>query len=222
MDSFDDDYDHDSKEEDLETFDLSISTELANSNYEKAGELVREEPDQVSLTSHAHLLNDKMHNLIEEVLMEVNLPYRPSDFQMISLHVLGSHRNLLLISPTGSGKTLVIFLGTLLLRKMTGISQGVCLVTEPLNLILTEKLGNSLIPTGVISMTGQLRSSLEERDGVCLSKPEEEFLDGSLPCLFGHPESWLSEKGPALIIELHNKGRKLYIFNITNKYNSFC
>merc|ERR1719318_2170910 len=98
---------------------------------------------------------------------------------------------------------------------MMKISEGVAVITEPLNMIMSEKLATSIVPTGVISMSGELKTSLEERDGVKLSAPEEKFLDGSLPCLFGHPESWLSEKGKELIKELHKK--KSIILNVTDE-----
>ena len=98
------------------------------------------------------------------------------------------------------------------------ISEGVSVITEPLNMIMAEKLATSFVPTGVISMTGELKTSLEERDGVKLSAPEENFLDGSLPCLFGHPESWLPEKGKELIKELHK--RKRIILNVTDEMHS--
>ena len=100
---------------------LPIDTEQANWNYDQAGGLVQEEEDQISLHVYSHLLQDKIHLMIQEVLIEVKLPYNPTDFQLLSLHVLGHRKNLFLISPTGSGKTLVIYLGILLLRKITGI-----------------------------------------------------------------------------------------------------
>ena len=104
------------------------------------------------------------------------MPYKLSDFQILSLHVLGSGNNLLLVIPTGSVKTNVIYLGTLLLRKVMNISEGVSVITEPLNMIMTEKLSSSIIPTGVISMAGELKTGLEERDGVKLSAPEENLF----------------------------------------------
>ena len=173
------------------------------------------EKDQISLDLYPHLLNDDVHLALQEVLHDVQLPFVLSDFQLLSLHVIGSCQNLLLVSPTGSGKTMVIYLGILLLRKIMNISEGVAIVTEPMNIIMPEKLGSSIIPTGVISMSGELKTSVEERDGVKLSAPEEKFLDGSLPCLFGHAESWLSDKGRELIKALHKKGRIL--LNVTDE-----
>ena len=205
--------DEDSLEElnESDFLSLSICSSNAKMNYELAGKEVPDEEDQISMADNEHLLNDQVHLHIQELLHELQLPFPLSSYQLLSLHVLGSSRNLMLVSPTGSGKTMVIYLGTLLLRKMLDLPEGVAIITEPLNMILAEKLKSKVVPTGVISMTGELKSSLEERDGVKLSAPEENFLDGSLPCLFGHPESWLSEKGRQLVKELHKRNRILLI-----------
>ena len=85
---------------------LMISKEQADKNYDIANTLVDEPPDEISLAKHEHLLNDALHGLIMEVLQENKIPFKLADFQMLSLHVLGSGRNLVLISPTGSGKML--------------------------------------------------------------------------------------------------------------------
>ena len=209
FDSIDNCASDDSEENSEEKLDLSslqISSQIAKKYYEGAGQEVLEEEDQISIALHSHLLRDEVHGSLQEVINEIQLPFSLSDFQKLSLHIIGSGQNLMLVSPTGSGKTLVIYLGILLLRKLFNNPDGVAIITEPLNMIMAEKLGSSIIPSGVISMTGELKTSLEEKDGVSLSAPENKFLDGSLPCLFGHPEAWLSDKGKQLIKELHKKG----------------
>ena len=109
--------------EEFELVELTISSCVAKTNYDMAGVEVPEDNDQISIVKYAHLLNDHVHQYIHEVLLEIQLPYKLSDFQLLSLHVLGSTKNLLLVSPAGSGKTLVIYLGTLLLRKVLKISE---------------------------------------------------------------------------------------------------
>ena len=87
---------------------LSISEEDANKNYDQAATEVPEEPDQLNLVNYSHLLCDKVNLSILELLEEVQLPYKNfANFQMLSLHVLESERNLVLISPTGSGKVTI-------------------------------------------------------------------------------------------------------------------
>ena len=85
---------------------LSISKEEADRNYDIAGTEVDEPNDEISLEHHPHLLNDDVHQLILEVLEDTKLSFKLADFQLLSLHVLGSCNNLVLISPTGSGKML--------------------------------------------------------------------------------------------------------------------
>ena len=85
---------------------LMISKEAADKNYELAGMLVDEAPDEISIAKHEELLSDTTHVLIMEVLAEAQISFNLSDFQMLSLHTLGSKKHLVLISPTGSGKML--------------------------------------------------------------------------------------------------------------------
>ena len=89
---------------------LAITEEAADQNYEGAGLEVPEEPDQLSLENNSNLLCDKVNSYIMELLDEIQLPFmKLADFQLLSLHVLGSKKNLVLISPTGSGKVEIYF-----------------------------------------------------------------------------------------------------------------
>ena len=85
---------------------LCLSQDTADKLYSEAGEEVDEPDDEISMLGHEHLLNDPIHLLIMEVLDDVKIGFSLAPFQMRSLHVLGNKQNLILISPTGSGKML--------------------------------------------------------------------------------------------------------------------
>jgi superfamily II RNA helicase len=87
---------------------LSVTSLSAKKNYAMTGQEDPEEKDHITMAGHQQLLSDKVHLCLQEVLQEVKLPYKLSEFQLISLHVLGSSKNLMLVNPTGSGKTNVI------------------------------------------------------------------------------------------------------------------
>ena len=89
-------------ETDSATDDLNISKTVANNLYDQAGELVREDVGDILLSKYQHLLDDKVALVIEEVLSSNPLPYHLQDFQLLALHCLGSRKNVILISPTGS------------------------------------------------------------------------------------------------------------------------
>ena len=84
--------------------------DMADQNYEMVGEVVDEEASQITLTKYNHLLRDEVGVAIEQVLSEHPLPYQLQDFQKLSLHALGSQKNVILISPTGSGKMIIAYL----------------------------------------------------------------------------------------------------------------
>ena len=89
----------------------------------------------------------------------------------------------------------MVLLGTLLLKKILGKDHGVSVGTQPLSLIMEEKMNDKLVPTAVLTMEGELKMCLDDQDhNATLSSPEEEVLGGAFPCLIGHPESWSSAK----------------------------
>ena len=123
---------------------LKIDKEEADKNYSEAGTLVEEPKDEISLTKYKHLLNDAVHGMIMEVLEETKLPFNLSDFQLLSLHVLGSKQNLVLISPTGSGKMLGEYFclnARNLVDFLTRVEQN-CFLTLTLTPAKTEVLHN--------------------------------------------------------------------------------
>ena len=109
-----------------------ISKEQAEELYEQAGLLINEDADEFTLDKHTHLLNDSVDLIIREVLAENPLPFQLQDFQRLTLHCLGSLKNVILISPTGSGKMICAYLGIKVLQKVFGVPKGVGLITQPL------------------------------------------------------------------------------------------
>ena len=75
---------------------------------------------------------------------------------------------------------LVVLLGTLLMRKVLGNMNGVSVGTQPLSIIMEEKLTNKMVPTAVITMSGEVKQSLDTGEA-SLSSPEDQLLQGSFP-----------------------------------------
>ena len=113
--------------------------------YEKAGTAVKEDPEQITIEKYNYLLKDEVHLIIQEVLSENPLPFKLQDFQLLTLHSLGSLKNVILCSPTGSGKMICAYLQILVLQKVFKIPNGVGLGTQPLR--------NVFIKTQFLSLT---------------------------------------------------------------------
>ena len=109
-----------------------MTSEIAEHLYEMAGTSIPEDPEELKLENYNHLLKDSVHVIIQEVLSEHPLPFKLQDFQLLTLHCLGSLKNVVLVSPTGSGKMLCSFYGILVLQKVLNIPNGVGLLTQPL------------------------------------------------------------------------------------------
>ena len=145
---------------------LSITKNKADWLYDQAGELIDEDQEQLTVELYRHLLSDKVHSIIQEVLEENRIQYKLQDFQLLTLHSLGSLRNVILVCPTGCGKMLCSYLGTLVLRKVFGKVKGVGLGNQPLSALMEEKLKSPVIKTGLIWMKGPSASVLH-RSSTC-------------------------------------------------------
>lgn len=110
----------------------TISSQLADDLYEKSGTLIPEDSDEITIEKYNYLLKDSVHLIIQEVLTECPLPFKLQDFQLVTLHCLGSLKNVVLLAPTGAGKMICAYYGILVLQKVFGVPKGVGLVTQPL------------------------------------------------------------------------------------------
>ena len=84
--------------------DLLISEVEAKMNYEEAGEMMHEEEDPISINQNPEIMNSQVSPVLQRVLQKLSLPYEQSDFQKLALHSLLQKKDVILLSPTGSGK----------------------------------------------------------------------------------------------------------------------
>ena len=88
--------------------------------YEKAGELVAEDEEQITIKKYEHLFSDKVHYIIQEVLEENKVGFKLQEFQMSTLQCLGSLNSVVFVCGTESGKMICSYLGALVFRKVFG------------------------------------------------------------------------------------------------------
>ena len=112
------------------------------------------------------------------------------------------------------------------MRKVFNEPAGVAVGTQPLSLIMEEKVSNGIVPTAVVTMGGKVKKELEDTGEASMSSSEAEILAGLFPCLIGHPESWGNDVGQKLLKKLHQKSLVLMNFvdelhqGLTNHWNS--
>ena len=105
----------------------------------------------------------------------------------------------------GFPKMICAYLGLLVLQKVFKIENGVGLGTMPISALMEEKLKTSLVRTGLITMNGDLKSSIHETDAF-LSDPIEQFKNGDINLVLGHPESWLTSTAEQITACLSSDG----------------
>ena len=94
---------------------------------------------------------------------------------------------------------------------MFEIPTGVGIGCQPLSAIMEEKLNSTFSTTGIISMKGDLKSS-EGKDNVKLSASIEQFKEGKITCIIGHPESWVTPTAGEILDSLQQNGKILFTF----------
>ena len=98
------------------------------------------------------------------------------------------------------------------MRKVFGVENGVAVGTQPLSMIMEEKMKSPIVPTAVVTMSGQIKQNLDENYEAELSSPVEAVLRGEFPLLIGHPESWSNQVGQKLLRDLQQKDLVLLNF----------
>ena len=193
---------------------LGISVEQARANIEAAGTEVDEEPERITVQGNEDLINPEVDKILDNIVTDLKMPYKPAQFQRVAINALGDMKNLVLVSPTGSGKMNIPLLATLVLRQRLKNSKGVGIITQPLTSIMKEKQKNPVCKAAILSMSGDLSTSSEKEgyeEDANLSCDLKEVLNGSFPVLFGHPESFDSKLGQYILRELKRLDRIILV-----------
>ena len=184
---------------------LNITKELAWKNYISAGLEVIEQPESILVKDNKYLIDEGVNSILDEVVGKIGMPYQLVDFQRLAINALGQMKNVVLLSPTGSGKMNVPLLATLVLREKLGISKGVAIITQPLSIIMQEKLRNDVCRAAVLSMSGEMQDDKLNADAH-LSVDIEDLFNGVYPVIFCHPESLDTPRGQYILHKLHKLG----------------
>ena len=117
------------------------------------------------------------------------------------------------------------YYGILVLQQVLGIDKGVGLGTLPISALMEEKVKDSIVKTGLITMSGDIKASSEESDAV-LSDPIAQFKNGDITVLLGHPESWQTSTALGIMDSLSKQGLIVGTFldefqmNLSNHWGS--
>ena len=185
-----------------------MNIQIADDLYDKAGTLVPEDTCEITIEKYSYLLSDSVHLMIQEVLSEHPLPYKLQDFQLLTLHCLGSLKNVVLVAPTGCGKMLCSYYGILVLLKGFNICNGVGLLSQHLSALMEEKLKNP-------PMTGEVKISKDAQTELS-SEPSEQCKAGDITLLIGHPESWVTDTAVEILDTL--KSEELVIGTFVDEF----
>ena len=117
----DEDLEDDGEQSDNEVVEvvvkLGISEIQSRANLDAAGTEVEEEDDRITVANNLDMMSPEVDAILDKIVKDLGMPYMPAEFQRVAINALGEMRNVILVSPTGSGKMNVPLLATLILRE---------------------------------------------------------------------------------------------------------
>ena len=180
--------------------------------YNKVGECVTVDQGNLSIQAESDIMDiypkQRVLEVIQEVKEELQLPYVLQDFQLEALQALARGYNVIIVSPTGSGKTPIIYIGIRMLEILSGRGL-VALGSEPTQHIIKEKMTNPPLATGSISMKGNIQVTENQ---VNVKPGKTEILSGRVKVVYGYNESWSHAEGKEIIQHHASTGGIGFIF----------
>lgn len=177
---------------------------------------MEEDLDSIKWEDHKTFFDLDIQKVIQETHSKNGKPFDLRTSQEVALHVLGAKKNLFMIVGTGVGKTICYTYGIDILRLKMGIPNGVALVTAPLTIILTQKMGECPEDMVILTMAGQIKGRQSE-DLDISGHLEDKIYAGHFKIIIGHPESWATETGQRVLLGL--KRRKMAILYAIDEFH---
>ena len=189
---------------------LGITEKEAVENYKMAGtRRVECDGSTVTWDKFKNLYNPEVAICIKQVVDEVQMTHKMTDFQEIFLHSIGSKKDTFAVVNTGAGKTEVTGFAALVLRKIFKEPAGITVMVIPLTGIMDELVDNIKIATAAVTMNGKLYG--RNSDGH-VKVTEEDILLGKYARLVMHPEGFKNSNVEKLMLQLKSQQRVLGVF----------
>ena len=83
---------------------LGISEEQARANLEAAGSEVDEEPERITVEGNQDLMSKDVDAILDKIVEDLEMKYKPVDFQRVAVNALGSQQNVVLVRKGFKGK----------------------------------------------------------------------------------------------------------------------
>ena len=83
---------------------LGISEEQARANLEAAGSEVDEEPERITVEGNQDLMSKDVDAILDKIVEDLEMKYKPVDFQRVAVNALGSQQNVVLVRKGFNGK----------------------------------------------------------------------------------------------------------------------
>ena len=136
-------------------YEYPIKKQTAEKIYDRTGEITVIDSDEIPV-----ILKDSEKVLIDECLSDLKIDLKLNNMQLKALVAVINGEDLILISPCGTGKMLVYFLATALLRKIKKKPDGISWILQPLNSICEDKRNNnSVLPMVFVKKSGEYKFS---------------------------------------------------------------
>ena len=122
--------------------------------FERAGTVITTTDQDYTVFGDTMEVTEDMNIKIAAASTKLNLPYSLKFHQKTAVHALYRGKDTVLVSPTGSGKTIITYMSLLMLRSLRGASNGVVIHLLPLNTIIEEKIATAPLKSAYILMSG--------------------------------------------------------------------